>query len=152
MKNVLFGGALMGSVILAGCVKEQGGRYENLSTRAVVYSVPNGPAGETGSASLNNATFIWNAASRVMTIQCDAGYGYVKSAWDMANNSPNTDISATNLQGDQYTSTYWYLEGVGILTLSDDESNKYPRPTATDGQNRKDFFTCVPLSTDGQWA
>ena len=149
-KKIISLGMLVGAVALSSCIKEQGDKYKYLSTAPVSYSVPSGTVGASSSASLNEATFTWDASARTMTIQCASGYGYVKSSWQAAVASLDTNVISINSEGGTYTSTFWTLTGPGnTLRLASSGSNNYRQPSST---QIIDSFTCVPLNTDNQWA
>ncbi|MGQ4006119.1 hypothetical protein QIW49_06490 [Francisellaceae bacterium CB300] len=150
MKNKIISlGMLVGSVVLVDCIKEKGDKYKYLSTAPVSYMVTSGASAPSGIASKNNARFDWDAFSNTITIRCDSGYGYVENSWNLASSSPDTTITATNSNGGLYTSSNFNVLNAGGIFLVDGGSNEYRRTSTFSGS---DDFTCVPLSTDAQWA
>ena len=149
MKNKVMGlSLLIGSMVLLGCGK----KYTYLSTNSIVISFPNGLS-QTGSGSLNNLQYSWDADSKVLRLQCLSGYGYVTSTFTSAHNNRNTDLVAVNSDGNDFDGVdiNLYPAGAPPIVTTDTVPNKYFVDSETDPGPGVDI-TCVPLSTDLQWA
>ena len=150
MKKKIIGLVLLtGVVAISSCVKEQ---YRYLSTKPIAISFPTAPP-DSGSGSLYNVQYSWDATSKVLTLKCLAGYGYVTGTVNTALNNRNVNLVAVNSDGNGFDTLDINLYPAGgppVVSL-DVVKNGYFVDIASDAEPGIDF-TCVPLSTDAQWA
>ncbi len=149
MKNKVIGlSILIGGMVLFGCAT----KYTYLSTNNIIISLPNGKS-LTGAGSLNNLQYSWDADSKTLSLQCLSGYGYVTSAFNNAFNNRNTDLTAINSDGNEFDGVdiNLYPDTSVPEVTTDTVKNKYFVDSETDPDPSVDI-TCVPLSTDLQWA
>ncbi|MGQ4003078.1 hypothetical protein QIW31_08615 [Francisellaceae bacterium CB299] len=150
MKKKVIGMAMLtGVVALSGCVKE---RYKYLSTNTISILFTNAPA-TSGSGSLNNVHYSWDATSKILTLNCLSGYGYVIGTVNKAFNDRNEDLVAINTNGNDFDATdiNLYPGNAAPVVTTDPIKNAY----FIDEEDSVDAgvdLTCVPLSTDDQWA
>ena len=150
MKNKLIGLALLvGVVAISSCVTK---KYKYLSTDNIATSFPNALA-NSGSGVLYNVQYQWDATSHILTINCSSGYGYVTRTYNDANDSRDTNLVAINSNGDVYDTLdiNLYPSGGPPVATLDSAKNGYFVDLESDTEAGFDF-TCVPLSTDSQWA
>jgi hypothetical protein len=140
---------LVGSIVLFGCTAD---KYTYLSTDRVVISLPNGLS-DSGTGILNDLQYSWNADSKKLSLQCLSDYGYVTSTFNNAFNNRNTDLVAINSDGNEYDAVdiNLYPAGTPPVATTDVIPNAYFVDPEEDRATGVDI-TCVPLSTDSQWA
>ncbi len=140
---------LTGVVALSSYVKE---RYKYLSTNTVSILFSDAPA-SSGSGTLHNVQYSWDDGTNILTLKCLAGYGYVTSTFNRAYNNRNTNLEAVNLNGNGFDTLdiNLYPAGAPPVVTKDPAQNGYFVDLESDPEPGVDF-TCVPLSTDAQWA
>ena len=83
-----------------------------------------------------------------------SGYGYVTNIFNNAFNNRNTDLVAINTDGNEFDAVDINLypdEGAPPIVTTDTVPNAYFVDSETDSKPGVDI-TCVPVSTDEQWA
>ena len=135
-------------MVLSGCVKEKRADYNYLSLGTVTVSYPNTTT-LSGSGTLNNVIYSWDETTKVLTLSCVNGYGYISNSWAEAKANIATEVVPVNSLGDSYDALVVDLSsGVQPTTRTLSQrcyvDNEDSQPNVA--------FTCVPLSTDAQWA